>query len=125
MMRFIATTSVSSGPGLLAAVRSGPGPGRTAGVGGDRGLNLDIHVHEDGELPVQVTDQDRLWTGLGTRPREDWRADSSSGFPRETASAGRSACTRATRASRRTAGAAGPAAGAQLFDQPRIAPWDR
>ncbi|PZT76075.1 MULTISPECIES: DUF5959 family protein [unclassified Streptomyces] len=51
------------------------GPGRTAGIGGERGLNLEIHVHEDGELSIQITDPDRLWTVLGTRPREDWRAE--------------------------------------------------
>ncbi|MYW13982.1 hypothetical protein GT034_37375 [Streptomyces sp. SID2563] len=51
------------------------GPGRTAKIGGDRGLNLEIHVHEDSELSLQVTDPDRLWTVLGTRSREDWRAE--------------------------------------------------
>lgn len=51
------------------------GPDRTAGIGGDRGLSLDIHVHEDGWLSIQVSDPDRLTALLGTRPAGDWIAD--------------------------------------------------
>ncbi|WP_394816149.1 DUF5959 family protein, partial [Clavibacter michiganensis] len=51
------------------------GPGQTVCIGGDRGLSLDIHVHEDGWLSIQVSDPDRLTTALGTRPQEDWIAE--------------------------------------------------
>jgi len=51
------------------------GPGQTISIGGDRGLSLDIHVREDGWLPIQVGDPDRLTTALGTRPQEDWTAE--------------------------------------------------
>ncbi|MER5546250.1 DUF5959 family protein [Streptomyces sp. NPDC002589] len=50
-------------------------PGRTASIGGDRGLSLDIHVHEDDWLSIQVSDPDRVTTILGTRPRGDWMAE--------------------------------------------------
>ncbi|WP_410539557.1 DUF5959 family protein [Streptomyces sp. KL2] len=48
------------------------GPGRTAGIDSGRGLSLDIHVHEDGWLSIQISDPDRLTTVLGVRPRGDW-----------------------------------------------------
>lgn len=51
------------------------GPGRTASLGGDRGLSLDLHVHEDGRLSIQISDPDRLTTLLGTRPQGDWIAE--------------------------------------------------
>ncbi|MEV7130512.1 DUF5959 family protein [Streptomyces sp. NPDC093260] len=51
------------------------GPGQTASIGGDRGLSLDIHVHEDGWLSIQVSDPDRLTAVLGTRPQGDWIAE--------------------------------------------------
>ncbi|WP_329295634.1 DUF5959 family protein [Streptomyces sp. NBC_01455] len=51
------------------------GPGQTASIGGDRGLSLDIHVHEGGWLSIQVSDQDRLTAVLGTRPQGDWIAE--------------------------------------------------
>lgn len=51
------------------------GPGRKAGIGGDRGPGLDIHMHEDGRLSSQVSDPDRLTTVLGIRPQEDWIAE--------------------------------------------------
>ncbi|MET8631513.1 DUF5959 family protein [Streptomyces sp. NPDC004680] len=48
------------------------GPGQTAGIGGDRGLNLDIHMYGDGWLSIQVSDPDRLTAILGVRPQGDW-----------------------------------------------------
>ncbi|MGY1454056.1 DUF5959 family protein [Streptomyces sp. SS8] len=51
------------------------GPGRTAGIDSGRGLSLDIHVHEDGLLSIQISDPDRLTTVLGVRPRGDWIAE--------------------------------------------------
>ncbi|KUN09381.1 hypothetical protein AQI95_06110 [Streptomyces yokosukanensis] len=50
-------------------------PGRTAGIGGDRGPNLDIHMHEDGRLSILVNDPDRLTAALGIRPQEEWIAE--------------------------------------------------
>ncbi|MBL1098402.1 DUF5959 family protein [Streptomyces coffeae] len=50
-------------------------PGRTAGIGGDRGLNVDIHMHEDGRLSILVNDPDRLTAALGIRPQGDWIAE--------------------------------------------------
>ncbi|WP_371660238.1 DUF5959 family protein [Streptomyces sp. NBC_00280] len=47
-------------------------PGREAGLGGDRGLSLVLHVNEDGQLWVAVEDPDRLSTLLGIRPVGDW-----------------------------------------------------
>ncbi|MEV8047182.1 DUF5959 family protein [Streptomyces griseoluteus] len=47
-------------------------PGRQAGVGGDRGLSLTLHMHEDGWLSVTVEDPDRLTAVLGIRPDENW-----------------------------------------------------
>ncbi|MFF3404505.1 DUF5959 family protein [Streptomyces sp. NPDC002659] len=47
-------------------------PGRQASIGGDRGLNLVLHMHEDGWLSVTVDDPDRLTTLLGIRPEENW-----------------------------------------------------
>lgn len=51
------------------------GPGRTISIGGDRGLSLDIHVHDEGWLSIQVSDPGRLTTVLGTRPQGDWIAE--------------------------------------------------
>ncbi|KUN75322.1 hypothetical protein AQJ66_35920 [Streptomyces bungoensis] len=50
-------------------------PGRTAGIGGDRGLRLDLHMDEDGRLSVLVDDPDRLTAALGIRPQGDWIAE--------------------------------------------------
>ncbi|MFJ5898896.1 DUF5959 family protein [Streptomyces sp. NPDC093064] len=47
-------------------------PGRQASIGGDRGLSLTLHMHEDGWLSVTVEDPDRLTTLLGIRPEENW-----------------------------------------------------
>ncbi|MGC4948607.1 DUF5959 family protein [Streptomyces sp. DT224] len=55
--------------------RSNLRPGRTAGIGQERGLSLDIHMHEDGWLSIQVSDPDRLTTVLGARPQGDWIAE--------------------------------------------------
>ncbi|MEU5217424.1 DUF5959 family protein [Streptomyces sp. NPDC020807] len=54
---------------------SGLGPGRTADLGGDRGLSLGVHVHHDGWLSIHVSDPDRLTVAMGTRPQEDWIAE--------------------------------------------------
>ncbi|KQX80008.1 DUF5959 family protein [Streptomyces sp. Root1310] len=51
---------------------SGLAPGRGAGLGGDRGLRLDLHLHEEGLLSVSVHDPDRLTTLLGISPGGDW-----------------------------------------------------
>ncbi|MET9623000.1 DUF5959 family protein [Streptomyces sp. NPDC006464] len=51
------------------------GPGQTISIGGDRGLMLGIHVHEDGWLSIQVSDPDRLTAALGTRSQEGWIAE--------------------------------------------------
>ncbi|MEU7568283.1 DUF5959 family protein [Streptomyces fradiae] len=51
------------------------GPGETVTIGGDRGLNLTIHVHEDGRLSIQIMDPDRLCAELGIQPRGDWIAE--------------------------------------------------
>lgn len=48
------------------------GPGRSAGLGGDRGVRLGIHVYEDGGLSMQIDDPDRLTAVLGARPEGDW-----------------------------------------------------
>ncbi|AJT63135.1 DUF5959 family protein [Streptomyces chattanoogensis] len=50
-------------------------PGRTVGIGGGRGLSLDIHMHGDDWLSIQVSDPDRLTTVLGIRPQGDWIAE--------------------------------------------------
>ncbi|MFH9970100.1 DUF5959 family protein [Streptomyces mirabilis] len=47
-------------------------PGRQASIGGDRGLSLTLHVHDDGWVSVAVEDPDRLTTLLGIRPEENW-----------------------------------------------------
>ncbi|WP_330240104.1 DUF5959 family protein [Streptomyces sp. NBC_00525] len=66
-------------------------PGRSAVIGGGRGPTLEIHLHEDGELSVQITDPDRLWTALGIRPQKNWTTEHHkrlqnvrTGWPRET-----------------------------------------
>lgn len=46
-------------------------PGRQAGIGGDRGLSLALHMHE-GWLSVTVDDPDRLTTVLGIHPKANW-----------------------------------------------------
>lgn len=51
------------------------GPGQTVSIGGDRGLSLGIHLHEDSRLSIQVSDPDRLTTVLGIRPQGDWIAE--------------------------------------------------
>ncbi|WP_062641935.1 DUF5959 family protein [Streptomyces maremycinicus] len=51
---------------------SGLAPGGAAGIGGDRGLRLDLLVHEEGRLSVSIHDPDRLTTVLGIRPEGDW-----------------------------------------------------
>lgn len=51
---------------------SGLAPGRQAGIGGDRGLSLTLHLHEDGRLSAAIEDPDRLTTILGIRPEGDW-----------------------------------------------------
>ncbi|MFC4606635.1 DUF5959 family protein [Streptomyces maoxianensis] len=48
------------------------GPGRQASIGGDRGLSLVFHLHEEGWLSVTVEDPDRLTALLGIRPEENW-----------------------------------------------------
>ncbi|MFI9820019.1 DUF5959 family protein [Streptomyces sp. NPDC052013] len=50
-------------------------PGRTASLGGDRGPSLDLHMHEDGWLSIQISDPDRLTALLGVRPQGDWIAE--------------------------------------------------
>lgn len=47
-------------------------PGRTAGIGGDRGLSLLLHMDEDCSLTVVVHDPDRLTTVIGICPDENW-----------------------------------------------------
>ncbi|MFJ9691866.1 DUF5959 family protein [Kitasatospora sp. NPDC101183] len=50
-------------------------PGRNACIGGDRGLTLGLHLHEDGWLSITVDDPDRLVAMLGARPDENWIND--------------------------------------------------
>ncbi|MFJ3762785.1 DUF5959 family protein [Streptomyces sp. NPDC090080] len=47
-------------------------PGRQASIGGDRGLSLTLHVHDEFWVSVAVEDPDRLTTLLGIRPEESW-----------------------------------------------------
>jgi hypothetical protein len=47
-------------------------PGRDASIGGDRGLTLGFHLHEDGWLSITVDDPNRLITMVGARPEENW-----------------------------------------------------
>ncbi|WP_374936721.1 DUF5959 family protein [Streptomyces sp. Ru71] len=41
-------------------------------MGGDRGLSLLFHMHEDRSLSVAVDDPDRLTADLWLRPHENW-----------------------------------------------------
>ncbi|WP_030247297.1 DUF5959 family protein [Streptomyces sp. NRRL S-350] len=50
-------------------------PGRDASIGGDRGLTLGFHLHEDGWLSITVDDPGRLITMIGARPEENWISD--------------------------------------------------
>ncbi|MFE9388744.1 DUF5959 family protein [Streptomyces sp. NPDC006784] len=54
---------------------SGAGPGRSLGIGTERGLRIGIHVHSDGWLSVQLEDPERLTAVLGARPEGDWIAE--------------------------------------------------
>ncbi|MEU9358547.1 DUF5959 family protein [Streptomyces sp. NPDC048301] len=54
---------------------SGLHPGRTIGIGGDRGPGLDIRMHDDGRLSVRISDPDSLTVVLRTRPEGDWIAE--------------------------------------------------
>nr|WP_307129079.1 DUF5959 family protein [Streptomyces sp. B1I3] len=47
-------------------------PGADASIGGDRGLSLVFHMHEDRSLSVTVDDPDRLTAALSLRPQETW-----------------------------------------------------
>ncbi|MFD7319495.1 DUF5959 family protein [Streptomyces sp. NPDC059875] len=47
-------------------------PGTDASIGGDRGLSLFFHMHEDRSLSLTVEDPDRLTAMLWLRPRENW-----------------------------------------------------
>ncbi|MFI6063151.1 DUF5959 family protein [Streptomyces sp. NPDC051286] len=47
-------------------------PGREASLGGDSGLTLQIHMHENGWLTITVDDPERLTTMIGVRPEKDW-----------------------------------------------------
>ncbi|MEU4154177.1 DUF5959 family protein [Streptomyces sp. NPDC026659] len=47
-------------------------PGTGVSIGGDRGLSLAIHMHEDRSLSVTVDDPDRLSTMLCIQPGETW-----------------------------------------------------
>ena len=46
--------------------------GGDASIGGDRGLSLGFHLHEDRSVSVTVDDPDRLTTVLWMRPAPDW-----------------------------------------------------
>ncbi|GLW69880.1 hypothetical protein Kpho02_21790 [Kitasatospora phosalacinea] len=47
-------------------------PGTGALIGGDRGLNLDLHMQEDRSLVVTINDPDRLSAMVWIRPPENW-----------------------------------------------------
>lgn len=51
---------------------SGLAPGRSALIGGQRGLNLVLHMQEHHSLVVAINDPDRLNTMLWIRPPESW-----------------------------------------------------
>lgn len=57
-------------------------PGRQAAFGGDRGLSLTLHLHEDGWLSAAIEDPDRLATILGIRPEGDWMREHQEGLLR-------------------------------------------
>ncbi|WP_405883069.1 DUF5959 family protein [Streptomyces sp. NBC_01136] len=46
--------------------------GGKASIGGDRGLSLGFHLHEDHSVTVAVDDPARLTTMLWIRPAPDW-----------------------------------------------------
>ncbi|WP_327071355.1 DUF5959 family protein [Kitasatospora sp. NBC_01302] len=50
-------------------------PGATALIGGDRGLNLTIHLNDDEATTIEINDPDRLYTILWIRPHDDWIND--------------------------------------------------
>ena len=50
-------------------------PGGNASVGGDRGLNLGIHVNDERSVSVWVEDPDRLTTAFMIRPPDKWIED--------------------------------------------------
>ncbi|MFD8912592.1 DUF5959 family protein [Streptomyces sp. NPDC059575] len=47
-------------------------PGTGVDIGGDRGLSLAFHMHEDRSLSVTVDDPDRLTTTLWLQPPQTW-----------------------------------------------------
>ncbi|MFB7373450.1 DUF5959 family protein [Streptomyces sp. NPDC056222] len=47
-------------------------PGKDASIGGDRGLSLVFHMHEDRSLSVTVEDPDRLTAMLWLQPQGNW-----------------------------------------------------
>ncbi len=51
---------------------TGLAPGTDASIGGDRGLSLALHMHEDRSLAVTIHDPDRLSAMLWIRPQENW-----------------------------------------------------
>ncbi|KNE82662.1 hypothetical protein ADZ36_09530 [Streptomyces fradiae] len=51
---------------------TGLAPGTEAGIGGDRGPSLVLHMHEDRSLSVTLHDPDRLSAVLWIRPQEKW-----------------------------------------------------
>jgi len=50
---------------------TGLAPGAGASIGGDRGLNLVLHMQEDRSLDVTIHDPDRLSAVLWIRPQEN------------------------------------------------------
>ncbi|MGW4821448.1 DUF5959 family protein [Streptomyces sp. NPDC004227] len=50
---------------------TGLAPGMGASIGGDRGLNLVLHMQEDHSLAVTIHD-DRLSAVLWIQPQENW-----------------------------------------------------
>lgn len=50
-------------------------PGGDAGIGGNRGLELGIHLNEDRSLSVTIHDPDRLSTFFWIQPQADWIQD--------------------------------------------------
>ncbi|MGI5518436.1 DUF5959 family protein [Streptomyces sp. CA-106131] len=51
---------------------AGLAPGTGASIGGDRGLNLVLHMQEDRSLAITILDPDRLTAVLWIRPQENW-----------------------------------------------------
>lgn len=50
-------------------------PGTGASIGGDRGLSLVLHMHEDRSLSVTIDDPDRLSAMLWIRPQGNWMGE--------------------------------------------------